>query len=150
MVSAAHPDPAIAKNVCPDRKRRMTARRLVLRRKLFKKWLKVPEGELLEDRTLGDEWGFKLRGDRRFAMEKNPLRFLPCFDQREPNKAVEGWDGCGSCEHCIFHRIHNATKSHDAKTKVKWYSCLKSKPSPSQTEFRLKRMEMSIDNNDNV
>ena len=43
----------------------------------------------MEDSTLGDEWGFKLRGDKHFAMEKNPLRFLPCFDQREPDKAVK-------------------------------------------------------------
>ena len=63
----------------------------------------------MEDRTLGDECGFELEGDKRFAMEKNPLRFLPCFDQRcDCDPADEGW---GSCKHCIFHRIHNATKS---------------------------------------
>ena len=67
--------------------------------KYFEKWLPkrtlgngkcgwYPEGEWPEVRTLGDECGFKLRGDKRFAMEKNPLRFWPCFVQREPDKAV--------------------------------------------------------------
>ena len=74
LVCAAHLNPAIAKKSFPDRKRKTTAQHLVLRRESIKKWLK--------DRTIGDECCFELERDKRFAMEKNPLRVLPCFNQR--------------------------------------------------------------------
>ena len=87
---AADLNPETTKLFCPDRKQRMAARCLLLQRRCFEEWLPrrtlgddeccwYPEGELLEDRTLGDEWGFKLKGDKRLQWKRIRSNFCPAF-----------------------------------------------------------------------
>ena len=46
---------------------------------------------------------------KRFQMEVNPLRFLPCMDTM-PEESDQLWRQINAVDQCRFHRIHNAVK----------------------------------------
>ena len=50
-----------------------------------------------------------LRG-KRFQMETNPLRFLPCMDTCPDGDSDSLWQQANAIDQCVCHRIHNGSK----------------------------------------